>query len=225
MKAVIYLRISTQTNEEGNGFDRQLIDCQRLAKGENTVFKDIVTGVKPFAERVGFAAMLDHMDRYGIKTIYVSTMCRLARELRIQEQIVYYLISKDFDLICSSTGENITNAYKSDPMKTAMIQMLGIFSQLEKRTIVAKLKKGREAVKAEKGKCEGRKAYGEVCETEKAILALMFLIRDGKLCGKVSYGKIAIELNSTGYNARSGRPFTGNLVQGLMKNSLVKLGA
>jgi DNA invertase Pin-like site-specific DNA recombinase len=48
-----------------------------------------------------------------------------------------------------------------DPMKVAMRQIAGTFSQLEKARLVAKLKAARERRKAKTGKCEGRKGYAE----------------------------------------------------------------
>ena len=215
MASVTYLRISTQTNEQGNGFERQKEDCQRLS-GRSKTFRDIISGSKPFHEREGFSQMLEYMNEKGIKTIYISTMCRLARELRRQEEIIYYLISKDINLICASTGENITEAYKNDPMRCAMVQMIGIFSQLDKNTIVQKLKKGREAKKALTGKCEGRKHYGEESEEERIILDHMFFLRDCLPFGRMTFKRIAHKLNQEGYTNRSNRQWSASNVRQIM---------
>ena len=71
----------------------------------------------------------------------------MAREYRIQEQLLIYLVSKGIDLISANTGENVTQAIQDDPMKKAMVQIQGIFSELDKVLLVRKLRKAREKVR------------------------------------------------------------------------------
>lgn len=47
-------------------------------------------------------------------------------------------------------------------MKKALIQIQGIFAELEKNLLVKKLRNARERVIAEKGKCGGQPAYSEI---------------------------------------------------------------
>ncbi len=78
-----------------------------------------------------------------------------------QEQILIYLIGHGIELIAANTGENITKAILDDPMKKAIVQMQGIFSELDKSLIVKKLRAARVKIRKEKGKCEGAKRFGE----------------------------------------------------------------
>jgi DNA invertase Pin-like site-specific DNA recombinase len=61
--------------------------------------------------------------------------------------------------VLTATGDDLTST--DDPMKVAMRQIAGAFSQLEKARLVAKLKAARDNKKAKYGKCEGRKPYAE----------------------------------------------------------------
>lgn len=61
--------------------------------------------------------------------------------------------------VLTATGDDLTTT--EDPMKVAMRQIAGAFSQLEKARLVAKLKAARAAKKAATGKCEGRRGYAE----------------------------------------------------------------
>ena len=49
---------------------------------------------------------------------------------------------------------------KGAPMLKAMIQVQGVFSELDKSMLVAKLRKARQAKKNKTGQCEGRKPFG-----------------------------------------------------------------
>ena len=105
--------------------------------------------------------MVSAIIRNGVDTIVVESLDRLAREYRIQEQLLIYLASKGINLIAANTGENITKAITDDPMKKAMVQMQGIFAELDKSLLVKKLRKARENKRKVHGKCEGRKSYKE----------------------------------------------------------------
>ena len=63
--------------------------------------------------------------------------------------------------ISADTGEDVTAAFHGDPMKKAIIQMQAVFSELEKNSLVRKLKAARARSRAENGRCEGRKPFGE----------------------------------------------------------------
>jgi hypothetical protein len=45
-------------------------------------------------------------------------------------------------------------------MRKALIQIQGVFAELEKGMLVQKLRKARTQVKLTTGRCEGRKPYG-----------------------------------------------------------------
>ena len=97
--AVAYLRVSTATNQDGYGFERQ------------------AHTVREFCLKQGFT---------------------LAGEFR----------------------EVWTDSLKAetDPIRKAMIQVQAVFSELEKRRLVLKLKKARDAASDGLGRrCEGRK--------------------------------------------------------------------
>ena len=57
-----------------------------------------------------------------------------------------------------------------DPMRRALVQIQGIFAELDKNMTIAKLRKARERLRTANGKCEGRKAYGAYDLQEQDIL-------------------------------------------------------
>ena len=122
VKAYGYLRVSGQSQLEGNGLDRQLEGIQSFTKAKGyeiiKVFKEeAVSGTMDEHHRPAFKEMIAEILRNGIDTIIIESLDRLAREYRIQEQLLIYLVSKGIDLISANTGENVTQAIQDDPMK------------------------------------------------------------------------------------------------------------
>jgi DNA invertase Pin-like site-specific DNA recombinase len=158
----------------------------------------------------------------GCKTILVEDLSRLAREFRIQENILIYLASKNINLIAANTGENITEAIASDPMRKALVQIQGIFSELDKSLLVRKLLKAREKIRSEEGRCEGPKPYGTLPGEAKVLKRIRRLRRKPKNSGKkrTTYQSIADQLNGDGIRPRRGDKWSSSLVYNVLKPKL-----
>jgi len=212
VKAYGYLRVSGQNQIDGHGLDRQLDAVKKYAEANRyeiiRVFKEEgISGTKDEEHRPAFKEMVSEILRDGVDTIIVESLDRLAREYRIQEQLLIYLVSKGISLISANTGENVTQAIQADPMKKAMVQIQGIFAELDKSLLVKKLRKSREQIRQEKGKCEGRKRYGEDSPHEQKVvkrIKLMRRKRKGGLKG-MSMQQIADKLNEEGIKTKTGR--------------------
>jgi DNA invertase Pin-like site-specific DNA recombinase len=104
--------------------------------------------------------MVEDLLSNGCRTIVVESLDRFARDLGVQMQLLAYLLSKGLRLISASTGDDVTAAMEDDPMRKAMVQMQGVFSELDKNLTVRKLRKARATKRAKTGRCEGRKPFG-----------------------------------------------------------------
>lgn len=220
IKAYAYLRVSSKNQLQGHGFDRQLETIKAFCDGANyeivDKFREQVSGTKNETERTEFSAMVNAILKNGVRTIIVESLDRLAREYRIQEQLLIYLAAKSIDLINASTGENVTSVISGHPMKKAMIQMQGIFAELDKSLLVKKLRNGRAKRKVKYGKCEGRKSY---TEANPDLLQLIRKLRRkprSSIKKRVTFDQVAERLNEVGYSATNGKPFTGNTVRGIL---------
>ena len=93
-------------------------------------------------------------------------------------------------------------------MKKALIQIQGVFAELDKSQLVNKLRKGREKVKKEKYKCEGSKHYGENLDEERAIIKRITYMRRLSRGAKkrMSFQKITNRLNEEGIQTKKGSP-------------------
>ena len=222
--AVFYARVSgdSQTGEDRHGFERQkeavLAFCE-AARFEIVAeyYEKAVSGMKGLEERPAFQEMLEFLLGNGCRAIVVESMDRLAREYRVQEQILIYLSSKGLSLIAANTGENITEAIAQDPMRKALVQIQGIFSELDKSLLVRKLRKARQAKRAKGERCEGRKPYGThqgESETLKRIKELHRKPRKGR---RHTLRAIAETLNEEGHRNRSGGLWTAGNVWSVLK--------
>ena len=133
--------------------------------------------------------------------------------------MISYLASKGIDLYSANTGENVSQAIKEDPVKKAMVQIQGVFAKLEKSRLVKKLKKARDEVRKRDGRCEGRKPYGFL-EGEQEIVGLMkTLHRKPKGKKRMSYQKIAAELNSRNVKPRAADKWEATTVYKIIKRN------
>ena len=165
--------------------------------------------------------MISEILKDGVKVVIVEGLDRLAREYRIQETLLIYLASKDIALISARTEENVTAAMLEDPMKKALIQIQGIFSELEKSMLVKKLRVARERVRKDTGKCEGQKGYSEI---DPELVRLIRRLRR-KIKGvdkRRSFREIAEILNEQGKTNKHGGRFTAYSVAGIFKRAVAK---
>jgi DNA invertase Pin-like site-specific DNA recombinase len=208
-----YLRVSSKRQMDGSGFGRQKATIKRFAKSKRLVidewFKEQVSGTKDEDEREVFAAMVSQLlatnGDNGQKVLVVERLDRLARQLMVQEQLLVYLVSKGITLYSADTAENVTEAIMADPMKKAMVQMQGVFAELEKSQLVRKLRKGRQVKRALTGRCEGLPPYGTTPEESAIIKRIGYLRRKPKYGKRRTYQAIADILNGEGVPTRLGK--------------------
>src|SRR6516164_9081714 len=160
-KAYAYLRVSGRGQIEGDGFTRQLTAIKKYAAANNIkivrVFREEgVSGTTDWEDRPSFSEMIGIMMSNGVRTVLVERLDRLARDLMVQESVIADFQRKNLTLVSVSEPDLLIE----DPSRILMRQVLGAFFQYEKTLLVAKLRGARQRVKAQTGRCEGKKPYG-----------------------------------------------------------------
>ena len=216
-----YLRVSGKGQIGGHGFERQLNTITDYCKKNKyqiiEVFEEQVSGVKDEGDRPVFKSMISNIGETGVFTIVVEGMDRLARQLMVQEQLLVYLCVKGITLISASTGEDVTAAVQDDPMKKAMIQMQGVFSELDKSRIVKRLSDARFRIRQRGEKCEGAKSYEETFPEVLWVIDKLRLKKRNKV--QKTYNQIAAILNEQGHRNIKGELFTANAVNNILFRS------
>ena len=213
-KAFAYLRVSSKAQADGDGLARQRREVVGFAEEQGYyiagVYEEAVTGTTE--DRSVFASMISHAIEHDVAIIIIEGMDRLAREVRIQDSLIIYLASKNLHLISARTGENITEAVKGDPMRKALVQMQGVFAELEKGMLVQKLRKARTQIRKSGSRCEGRKPYGYYPKEENTLREIMRL--DGMLDSSTS---VARSLNMRYIKTRKGGQWTPTTISRIVR--------
>jgi DNA invertase Pin-like site-specific DNA recombinase len=217
IQAISYLRTSSAANvgddKDSGSRQREAIGAFAKRSGLDLVasyYDAAVSGSDALEARPGFAALLDFIEVKGISTVVVEDASRLARDLLTQELGIISLQQRGVRVLTSS-GDDLTDT--SDPMKVAMRQIAGAFSQLEKARLVDKLMKGRKKRrKLNNGRCEGRKSIYErdpqACQRAKQLAIAS--------SATPSLREIANQLAQEGIVSTTMRPFTAKVVRTML---------
>jgi DNA invertase Pin-like site-specific DNA recombinase len=108
-----------------------------------------VSGTRDAAEREGLRRALEAVEAREAAGVVVYRLDRLARSLTVQEAVLAKVWRDGGRVFATDVGE-VARDDPDDPMRTAMRQMFGVFSQLERSLIAARMRAGRRA-KADAG--------------------------------------------------------------------------
>jgi DNA invertase Pin-like site-specific DNA recombinase len=206
--AIAYLRVSGVSQLEGDGFRRQEDKIRSWAKRNRyeivAIFKEkAISGTtSELSERPALSELMLKIAGNGVRTVLVENATRFARDLIAGELLIREFQRMEAKIIECEGGNDISES--NDPTAKMVRQILGAVSEFEKNSIVLKLRTARKRMKAELGRCEGRKPYGDR-EGEPEIIALMKSLRRKRPNQKrMSYDKIAKALKEKGIKTRSG---------------------
>ena len=210
-KAVAYYRTSSAANvgadKDSEKRQRAAVEAYAKTAGYEIVdafYDAAVSGADPVHERPGFAAMLARIEGNGVRAVLVETASRFARDILVQETGWRFLKERGIDLIASDSP----GAFLDETPTAIMIrQLLGVISEFEKASLVAKLRGARERKKRATGKCEGRKS---IAELRPDVVALARELRRRR--PKPTLRAISAELAVRGHLAGSGKPFEPSVV-------------
>jgi len=209
IKAVSYIRVSGQGQVTGDGPTRQRRAIARYAKAHGLVideeFADLgVSGSTEFADRPGLAALLDRVESNGVKVVVVEGADRLARSVMASEVIIRQFSQVGVQVITAEGGVDLTGDAE-EPTRKLVRQVLSVIAEFDKDMTVKKLRAARERIRRQTGRCEGRKPYG-YHPAEQAIIAKMKALRRKPRGGRrLSFAKVADQLNADGFRNRAGR--------------------
>ena len=230
-----YVRVSSREQINGTGIERQIKAIESFIDHTHKKIHTPRMSLRVFTEkgisgtvekRPAFSEMIAFADANECKIIIIEDMSRLARELLLQMQLATYIASKEIELYSANTGENISKAIYDDPMRKAMIQMQGVFSELERSSMVKRMIGGRK-IQHETGmrngkrietrdrtgkvKIEGRPRLSE--SNPKLALRVIELFNEGKTL----YGSAKI-LNLEGFKSSCGGLIYHSQVSTILKD-------
>lgn len=218
VKAVGYIRVSGKSQIDGDGFQRQTKAIMDYAKANNIEITKIYqeNGISgTLLNRPALTdMMIDLTEDSEIHTIIIERIDRLARDLMIQENILYDMKKKDIEIISVVDGDLL----EDDPTRKLVRQVLGAIAEYDKTMLVAKLKAAKDRIKATGAKCEGRKSYQEL--NPDLIEDLKKLRRKPRNGKRLSLQKTLESLQEKGYTSSTGEPLNLQIVKNLIYRGL-----
>jgi|TARA_B100000287_G_C20488038_1_gene723902 DNA invertase Pin-like site-specific DNA recombinase len=173
MDCYCYYRTSSSANADSGTWDRQTETCRKLAKADGlkvvAEFREVFTGTE--TDRPALNDLLAQAVADGIKVILVESADRLSRELAVQMALIAKF--KQLGINCIDAGSSRSLTESADPVTEALTLIQGVFSQLEKKRLVSKLRRARDRASEIAGRrVEGRKPLSnnlELAETVKKL--------------------------------------------------------
>src|ERR1017187_3065544 len=179
-KAFGYLRVSGDSQIDGDGFPRQKAAITKWAAANNVKItrwfeEKAVSGT--LLERPALSEMMIALMSNGTTLVVVEKLDRVARDQMVQETIIQSLIKQGFELLSAAPGEE--NLCGNDPGRKLMRTIMGAIAEYDKMMLVLKLRAARERTKAKLGHCEGRKPFGGSPAEQKTLMRIRELAKQG----------------------------------------------
>lgn len=164
MKNFGYIRCSTPKEKGRQDTARQRRDIELAARGEKIYFyEDYLSGSK--VDRTNYKAMLNDIEK-AISigetdiSIYCTEVSRLSRSMKQLIDLIDFVKENNLRLVCGNFVLDCRivdeKANSIDPMSQAMLQMMGVFAELERNITIERINSGLENARA-KGVQLGRK--------------------------------------------------------------------
>lgn len=236
MRLVGYVRLSNAEKADGDLLANQKAQVRRAAAklGHRIVRwceDDGLSGALPADKRPGITCALAAVRCGDADGIIVRDLDRLARAVTVQEAILAEVWRWN-GAMYTSTGE-VPKDDPDDPMRTAMREMMAVFSGLERRMIAKRMRDGRKAKAAKGGHAEGSVPFGwrtdpdnpsnphgalVAEQTERQAVALMTTLHaEGR-----SLREIADALTTEGIPTKRGGRWQANTVRRILDRELAR---
>jgi DNA invertase Pin-like site-specific DNA recombinase len=220
-EALAYLRVSGKGQINGDGFPRQLEAIRRYAKAGgieviDEFYDEGVSGTKDLDHRDGLSDLMARIRSNGVRLVLVERPDRLARDLMVSEILLAEFRKLGVQVVAADSGTDLTVS-DDDPTRKLIRQVLGAVAEFGKSVLVAKLKAARIRKRRASGRCEGRKPFGMKSGEAETLALIRRLRRKPRGGERISFDKVAAKLNAMGVPTRTGKPWLGGTVNGIVK--------
>jgi DNA invertase Pin-like site-specific DNA recombinase len=205
----------------GLTFDRQRDKILKWAKANGAVIEkefreEGISGTNELDGRPAMIELLGAIASNGVRTVIVERADRFARDLVASELLLREFTRLGVQVIEAEGGNDLSAGDDSNPTGKLVRQILAAVSEFDKTSIVLKLKAARTRARREKGRCEGRKPFGEREGEAEVLEQIRRLRRKVKGRTRTSFADIAKKLNIDGIKTRTGKPWHPEVVRRLL---------
>ena len=168
-----YARIST--DEVRQHIDRQFRELEAMGVSKENIYYDVASGTR--IDRIQFNRLLQVVSMGD--TIVSTEPSRITRSIKHLIEIMDFVVENKLKLMLGNFVIDCTTD-TPDPMTIAIIQLMGVFSQLERDLLSARVKSGMANAKA-KGKQIGRKVVNSVTDIPSYFIKYYSLYENGTI--------------------------------------------
>lgn len=228
-KALVLVRVSTfsQDLKQQTEAVLQAAKVYNYVVPDEYIIEDIESGVLlSEEERQGLNKMKACIERDpDIKTVFVYELSRLSRRVDVIFSIRDYLQKRKVQLIIIKPELKVFNDnWEVDVVAQMLFTFLAGWAEFEGYNRKIRLKRGKERLKAQGKKADGRNLIGFTVDKDKNIIPepkeaeMIKLIFSLYLSKKHSYGSIVEELKRRGYKRRMGDFYGESQIGKIIKN-------
>jgi DNA invertase Pin-like site-specific DNA recombinase len=166
MKAVIYSRVSTSTQDTKRQSDELMDYASKMKMEVVKVFEEKISGAKRNDERPVLMEMIQFIKKNKIDKVLCWELSRIGRnslevlktiQLLNENQISLYI--KNFNI------ETLNEKKEVNPLSQFMVQILTSVSEMERTQIRQRIKSGYDSFRNQGGKVGRKKGYTKDKET------------------------------------------------------------
>lgn len=139
----IYGYARCSTNETKQDVNRQVRELKELGANEGTIYTEYESGTK--RNRVELNRMLDVISEGD--TLVTTEVSRISRSMKDLIEILDILKDRKVKIILGSFTLDFRNG-DADPMVKAMVNMLGVFGEMERDITSSRVKSGLDNAKS-----------------------------------------------------------------------------
>jgi DNA invertase Pin-like site-specific DNA recombinase len=188
MRAVIYARVSTNTQD----YERQLDELREYATrmGYTVVreFSEKISGAKKVEERAALSDLLDYVESNEVDKVLIYECSRLSRRAVDFLSVIERLTEQGVSVVILQNGlETLLPDGKPNPIAQLVLGILAQFNSMERGLIRSRMESGYNHYRANGGVVGRKKGYRKSTEQMKSEYAEeLRLLRKGYSLANVS---------------------------------------
>ena len=162
VKVVIFSRVSTFAQDYQRQTDELLEYADKMGYSVEKVFEEKISGAKKNEERKELMAMMSFIKSNRIEKVLTWELSRIGRNAVQVLQVIEMLNEAEISLYIKNYNlETLNSNGTINPLSQFMVQILNSVNEMERQTIVMRLRSGYSAARS-KGIRVGRKTGVQV---------------------------------------------------------------
>jgi DNA invertase Pin-like site-specific DNA recombinase len=162
IRVVIFSRVSTQAQDYQRQTEELLEYAHKMGYSVEKVFEEKISGAKKNEERKELMAMMSFIKSNRIEKVLTWELSRIGRNAVQVLQVIDMLNEAEISLYIKNYNlETLNSNGTINPLSQFMVQILNSVNEMERQTIVMRLRSGYSAARS-KGIRVGRKTGVQV---------------------------------------------------------------